>query len=115
MLPKIITPITDLQKQTVTQLRAALVPTKRDALIQANGGFDKIMDEPVRKYREDGQIEFQSETLRDVETNAVVSTKTIAWTYYETGEVDEITTTENKKTKKIKHFLNGKLPVIEAK
>lgn len=112
MLPKI--PIDDLQKQTVTQLKAVMTAgmTKRDLLIMANGGSDKIMTEPVRTYRKDGQIASQTEVIKDVETNAVVLTKTITWSYYAGGEVNEISITENGKTKVIKHYLTGKQPTV---
>lgn len=107
--------ISDLRKQTITQLRAAIAPTKRDALILLNGG-DKVADEPIRTYRKDGQIESQSETTRDVETGAVVSGRALTWTYYPTGEVDEITIVETDAAQKeigwklIKHFPDGTQP-----
>ena len=112
MFPKITTQITDLQKQTITQLRAVIVPTKRDALISLNGGSDRVTDEPIRVYRKDGQIQSQVETVRDVETNAVILTKTITWTYYPKGEVDLITIVENGKKKIIKHFVDGRQPEV---
>lgn len=117
MLPKPPIIIDDLQKQTVTQLKAVVTAdmTKRDLLIMANGGSDKIADEPVRTYRKDGQIESQSEVIRDVETNAVILTKTITWTYYPKGEVDTITIIENGKKKIIKHYLDRQPTVTEVK
>lgn len=113
MLPKISTSITDLQKQTVTQLKAALTAgmTKRDLLIKANGS-DKISNEPIITYHTNGQIASQVETFLDVETNTVVSTNTITWTYYKSGEVDEITIEENGKRKTIKHFTDGRQPEV---
>jgi hypothetical protein len=113
MFPKPITPITDLQKQTVTQLKTAVTAgmTKRDLLIIANGS-DTISTEPTRTYRKDGQIESQSEVIKDVETNAVILTKIITWSYYETGEVDEIAITENGKKKVIKHYLDSRQPTV---
>lgn len=115
MFPKPITPITDLQKQTVTQLKTAATAglTKRDLLIIANGS-DTISTDPVRTYRKDGQIASQVEVVKDVETNTVILTKTITWTYYPTGEVDEITITENGKTKVIKHYIDGRQPTIQG-
>lgn len=118
MLPKLSTKIEDAKTLTLTQLRAQIVPTKRDALIAINGS-DKITGTPVCTYRKDGQIESQSETVRDVETGALISTKTIAWTYYDKepgAPVDEITIVEMDaegkkiKSKKIKHYLDSRQP-----
>lgn len=119
MFPKPIISIDDLQKQTVTQLKAAITAdmTKRDLLIMANGGRDKIATEPVRAYRKDGQIASQTEVIKDVETNAVILTKTITWTYYPKGEVDEITIVETdskgERRKTIKHFTDGRQPEVK--
>ena len=102
-----IEPTDILQDKTIDELKTIVTAdlTKRDLLIQIVGS-ETIADEPIRTYRKDGQIESQSEVLRDVETNKVVSTKQIIWTYYKTGEVDEITISENGKTKVIKHYLD---------
>ena len=96
-----------LQDKTITELKEIVTAdlTKLDLLIQI-AGSETLSDEPVRTYRKDGQIESQSEVYRDVETNKIVSTKQMTWTYYKTGEVDEIAITENGKTKTIKHFLD---------
>jgi hypothetical protein len=112
MLPNI--PIDDLQKQTVEQIKTAVTAgmTKRDLLIMANGGMNKIFTVPVRTYRKDGQIESQSEVIKDVETNALILTKTITWTYYKTGEVDKITINENGNIKVIKHYTDGRQPEV---
>lgn len=115
------TSIEDAKAMTLTQLRAEIVPTKRDALISLNGS-DKISDAPVCAYRKDGQIESQSETVRDVETGALISTKTIAWTYYDNepgAPVDEITIVETDergaelKRKVIKHYTDGRQPEVK--
>lgn len=118
MLPK--TPIETLQSKTVIQLKADLTAdlTKRDLLILANGS-DKLFDEPVRIYGKGNQILSETQIIRDVETNALISTKEITWTYYPTGEVDEITILEfNSKgevilAKTIKHFTDGRQPAVE--
>jgi len=108
--------------QTLAQLQAVIVPTKRDALIQLNGGSDKVFDEPVRKYRKDGQIESEIQTVRDVETGAVVSGKTITWTYYDAiknAPVDTITIVETNakgaemSRKVIKHYLDRQPEVLK--
>ena len=109
-------PINDASKLTLTQLRTAIVPTKRAALIQLNGGSDKVAAEPVRTYRKDGQIESETQTMKDVETGAVVSGKQITWTYYEDEKgapVDTIAIVETDakgaevKRKTIKHYPDG--------
>lgn len=118
MFPKITTSITDLQKQTVTQLKTALTAdmTKRDLLIIANGGSDKL-SEMVSTYDKNG-YEIKTETVRDVETNAVISTKTITYTLYPKGEVDEITIVEKDGSGKeisrkvIKHYTDGRQPEL---
>lgn len=111
----------DLKSKTLAQLQAAIVPTKRDALIILNDGSDKVTDEPVRKYRKDGQIESETQAVRDVETGAVVRGKTITWTYHEKengAPVDTITivkTDANGKEvsrKVIRHFVDGKQPEV---
>jgi len=110
-----------LRIKPLAQLKADYVRdmTKRDLLVLANGGSEQIYDIPVCTYRRDGQIESQSETVRDVETDAVISTKTIAWTYYKTGEVDTITIAEmnadGKETGKkvIKHYTDGRQPEVK--
>ena len=112
-------PISDAQRKTLTQLRAELVPSKRDALIAINSGSDKVFDAPARTYRKDGQIERQADAVRDVETGALISTRVITWSYYDTGEVDEITTIETdakgKETlrRTVKHFLDGTQPEVK--
>ena len=110
-----------LQIMPLAQLKADYVRdmTKRDLLVLANSGSELIYDIPVCTYRRDGQIESQSETTHDVETGAVISTKTIAWTYYKTGEVDTITVVETNADGKetgrivIKHFTDGRQPEIQ--
>ena len=116
MLPIIKTPIEILQTKTVDQLKVDLTAgmTKRDLLIELIGS-ETITSKPIRKYRRDGQIESQSEVFRDVETNKVIGTKQITWTYYKTGEVDEIAITENGKTKIIKHYLDRQPEVSGGK
>ena len=120
MLPiKIIEPIeiekiVTLQDKTVDELKAVVTQdkTKRELLIEIVGA-ETLSDEPARTYCKDGQIESQSEVMRDVETNEIVSTKQMTWTYYKTGEVDEITITENGKTKVIKHYIDGRQPEVK--
>jgi hypothetical protein len=111
---------------TLEQLRAATKAqivaditakmTKRDLLIFLNDGSDKVQDEPKRTYCKDGQQESQIEVERDVETGARTGGKVISWSYYPTGEVDEITislrdaTDKETARKVIKHFVDGRQP-----
>jgi hypothetical protein len=109
--------IPDATKLTLIQLRAAIVPDKRAGLIALNGS-DKISDAPIIVRRKDGLPESQTETVRDVETGAVVSGRRITWTYYKTGEVDTITIVETdavgKETSRkiIKHYIDGRQPEV---
>ena len=104
----------DAKSKTITQLRAELIPTKRDALIRINGGSDKMSD-TTSKYRKDGQIESQIEELRDIETDELISTKEITYTYYEKEPgcpVDTITIDIDGKKKVIKHYPDGRQPEV---
>jgi len=103
----------DAKSKTITQLRAELIPTKRDALIQINGG-DTTSDSSS-KYRKDGQIELRTEETRDVETDELISTKKITYTYYEKEPgcpVDTITIDIDGKKKVIKHYPDGRQPEV---
>lgn len=79
----------------------------------------EVMDKPaVRAYRSDGQVEYESVTMVDTETNKQVSRRETTWTYYATGEVDTITIKHYDssdaliRTKAIKHYTNGKQPTV---
>ena len=105
--------LSDFKTKTLTELRAELVPTKRDALIQINGG-DTTSDSSS-KYRKDGQIELRTEETRDVETDELISTKKITYTYYEKEPgcpVDEITIDTDGNKKVIKHYPDGRQPEV---
>jgi hypothetical protein len=105
--------------KTLSQLQAQIVPTKRDALIALNGS-DTVVD-TSSAFRKDGQVESQTAVSRDVETSALISTKTITWTYYEKEKgypVDVITIveTDSKGTEikrlDVKHYPDGKQPEL---
>ena len=59
-----------------------------------------------------------TEVCRDLLTNAVVSRRVTRWTYFPTGEIDEIAVTEfdaqGKETKRptIKHYRDGRQPEL---
>lgn len=90
----------------------------RELLIEDNNGSDVVIPEPDRIYRDDNQIEFQAEWHKDVETDKLVKSRQMIWTYYPTGEVDEIFIVEFDSkdkpvmAKTIKHYLDGKQPVV---
>lgn len=75
-------------------------------------------DEPVRTYREDGQITSETTVTKDTETNLQVSKREVSWTYYATGEVNEITikvydgSNNLIRTKVIKHYTDGRQPTV---
>ena len=89
----------------------------RELLIEVNGS-DVVIPEPDRIYRDDNQIEFQAEWHKDVETDKLIKSRQMMWTYYPTGEVDEIFIVdfdgkeEQIMAKTIKHYLNGKNPTV---
>ena len=109
----------DLKTKTLAQLQAQLVPTKRAALIAINGS-DRVSS-MATVSRKDGQVESQTEAVRDVETDALILTRTITWTYYEKEKgapVDTImiveTDSAGKETsrKAIKHYPDGRQPEV---
>lgn len=73
---------------------------------------DVVADPPARTYRTDGQIESETNTDRDAETGALISTRQVRWSYYPTGEVDTITITEGETVRTVKHYLNGQPPTV---
>lgn len=93
--------------------------SKKQIIVWLFENVIEIADKPTTVVRPDGQLTSQSEIIRDVETGALVTTKTITWTYYATGEVDTITIvvtnsvgTEMSRTV-IKHYKDGRQPKIE--
>ncbi len=67
---------------------------------------------------ERGQLR-QVTVTKNLLTDAVVETQTTEWTYYESGDVDEITTSKVDKDDKsldkaqvVKHYLDGKQPTV---
>jgi hypothetical protein len=78
---------------------------------------DKEPDEPIRTYK-DGQIIKQVDVECDVETGQMTGGRVITWSYYPTGEVDEITIGQRDEMnaeisrKVIKHFTTGEQPTV---
>lgn len=123
--------MTNLTDLTLQQLRAStkaqIIASIRDyltanytrrQLIQFLRDRETEWDEPIRTYRTDGQIESQIEVERDEETGEIVSSKSITWSYYSTGEVNVIliivydATGIEIKRKRIKHFKDGRQPEV---
>lgn len=127
----------NLTTLTLNQLRAATKAqiitaitnklqsmTKRQLIIWLWDEIQQIHDDPITVTRKDGQAESQVTTIRDTETGAIVSTRSISWTYYENEPgrpVDTITLVEKdaagKETahKVIKHYPDGRQPEVVSK
>jgi hypothetical protein len=92
--------------------------TKRKLIMFLWDEIQEMQRDPIRTYRADGQIESQAEIQEDIETGAQTGKRTTAWTYYPTGEVDEITISNYDaldgllKRKIIKHYRDGKQPTV---
>ena len=116
--------LAQLRAATKAQIITAIVNrlqdmTKRQIIIWLLDEVDRITDNPVRVHRPDGQIESQTDVERDTETGAKTGSRVVTWTYYPTGEVDEITITNKDaadktigKPKVIKHFTDGRQPEV---
>ena len=110
--------IEDLQVKTVDELKEILTAdmTKRDLLIIANDGSD-VIDEMESTYDKAGR-EIKTTTTRDIETNEIISVKTVTYTLYPKGEVDEITIIVNDgvgkeiSRKVIKHYTDERQPTV---
>lgn len=93
--------------------------TRRKLIMLLWDEIQEIPREPVRAYRKDEQIESQIEIQEDAETGEQTGKRALNWTYYPTGEVDEITISEFDasnallKRKVIKHYTDGKQPTVK--
>lgn len=86
--------------------------TKREIIIWLLENMDRIADAPVITRRQDGQIDTQTETTRDIETGEIVETRTVSCTYYDNGDIDTITITNGADLKRVKHYLDGRQPEV---
>lgn len=121
--------LAQMRAATVAQLRAA-VKAKIDILSKKQiirlelwvrqwdpATVVTIQDADTRTDWPDGQIKQRVSVMRD-ESGAKVGTRRVDHTYYPTGEVDEIVVTELDgadvvtSTKTIKHFTDGRQPVV---
>jgi len=75
-------------------------------------------DEPIRTYREDGQITSETTVTKDTATNLQVNKRVVTWSYYPTNEVNVITiktydgANNLLRTKAIKHYTDGRQPTV---
>ena len=105
--------------QIITKLSNWLTKnmTKRQLILWLMD-IEVMDDEPIRTYREDGQITSETTVTKDTETNLQVSKREVSWTYYATGEVNVITTKQYDgannliHTKAIKHYKDGRQPTV---
>lgn len=93
--------------------------SNRDLLVLLNGGSETNPDDPIREYNGPaGEMTYEQTVERDVETNEVVHAREITWTFYDTGEVMDISVTDvdadgNETTKIIHHYTDGRQPDVE--
>jgi|LSQX01.1.fsa_nt_gb hypothetical protein len=89
--------------------------TKRQLILWLMDIETLVLD-PVRTYRTDGQIESESVIIVDTETALQLNRCVTTWSYYPTGEVDEIIIQNYDSndalvnTKTIKHYTDGRQP-----
>lgn len=110
--------ITQVAVQSLAETQAMVLDgmDKRQLVVMKNG-TDILYSEPECSCRKDGQVESMVQSWSDLVDGTPLGSKEINWTYYETGEVDTITTTEydgdgNQTAQNIvKHFTNGQQPV----
>lgn len=115
--------LTQLRSMTKTQIINRLSTwltnnfTKRQLILWLMD-IEVLDDKPVRTYRADGQITSEIIVTRDTETIAQVNKREVNWTYYATGEVNEITikvydgSNNLLRTKVIKHYTDGRQPTV---
>lgn len=112
--------LAELRLMTQGQIRQAQKPnldgkTKKE-LIEIEFDQTEFPDPTTGEDSQNGQV-WRFTVIRDAEGNKLKSTR-FDWTYYLTGEVDIITTTELDandiviSTKKLKHFTDGRQPEV---
>lgn len=111
--------VSDKTAEEVKQLVVDALPTDKRELTILLNGTDKVEATPIVVYRkEDGQIESLKRVVFDAVGGALLSEKMITYTYYDTGEVDEIRIVETDgagsvtEDKTIKHFVDGTQPEV---
>lgn len=97
----------DLTQLTPTELNKLT----KDQLIAGILEDQTYSDVNLVKDKHGNNIEL-TKVIRDALTGNLVSSKTVRWTYYSGGEVDEITVQEGNRQRVIKHFTDGEQPVV---
>ena len=99
-----------LSKRQLIRMLLALKGCDLDELVQ-------VAESGPSLYRPDGQIRERTEVRRS-ELGDKLGGRRATWSYYETGEVDEITIVEldasgaETSRRTIKHFKDGRQPVV---
>lgn len=97
---------------------AILSPAQLNKMLKADI-IAEILDGVTRSSRA-FEHDAKGNTVRMEETTTdaygkVLDTRITDWTYYPTGEVDEITVTDDKERLVVKHFTDGKQPIAVKK
>jgi len=106
--------------QILTNINAWLTARTKSEIISLLMDATEIADPPVVTRNKAGELVRQVETVRDVGTGAVVSSKTIEWTYYPEGPVKEIIVSQRGDKGKelarqtIEHFTDGRQPTVSV-
>jgi hypothetical protein len=111
--------LTQIASQSLAETQAMVLDglDKRQLVVLTNG-TDILYTNPECTFREDGQIESMVQSWSDLVDGTPLGSREIDWTYYDTGEVDTITTTEydgdgnETRNDVIKHFTDGRQPII---
>lgn len=75
---------------------------------------DDRREEVETEYFPNGELKRQVRRLYDA-YGKLLHTRDTAWTYHKDGPVDTVTVTEGGKIKAIKHFTDGRQPVVESR
>ena len=107
--------LSDLQGKTSTQLNAMTKATIIATILEG-----QTTTEIARTATTKGDNKTLVETTRDLGTGAVVGSKETSWSYYATGEVNEIVVVEKDAAAKemsrrtVKHYKDGRQPMVTA-
>ena len=101
--------MTNLSDKTSAELDKML---KADIIAEILDGMTRTTSKVIQDPKL-GNIHME-ETTTDA-YGKVLSVRIIEWTYYPTGEVDEITVTDDKERIVVKHYTDGKQPIAIKK
>ena len=99
----------DLTELTPTELDKLT----KDQLIAHILEGQTYSDVNLAKDKDGNNVEL-TEVVKDA-WGKEVSSKTVRWTYYPSGEVDEITVTDDKERLVVKHYTDGEQPTVTKK